>query len=462
MTKRSGISLFRKTFLYMLLFLFIVICITAVLFAQQFFTAYDAGRKQQLMDMIQPLCVKLEGKSKEQIIEHAKAYQDKNTSVQFTIQTVNGEVIYETCAERKNIEIEHNPPPVSMQNGNVAFNSLAYIFPLSDDITLYVYYTSDTELLAEILSKTAFTFGILLIITVIGAVIFARKITNPIKKLADDTTKMSNLEYVPAPAARKDEIGRLAEDVHKMYEHLKRTISQLESEIEREKEMEENQRYFFSAASHELKTPVAAASTMLESMLEEWVELSEYPKYLQECLKMMKTQGKLISEIMDIVRLGDEKMQLDIQPVNLQETIEALLPVYQPLSESKELHINLTLSDYLACAVDRHLFSRVLSNLLMNAVQNTPNKGEIRIRSEVQSERIVRLSIINTQTNINEELLSKIFEPFYRLDQSRTQKGRSGLGLTIVKKALDAMKIPFALENSDEGVLFWMDIPLAE
>ncbi|KPU44487.1 hypothetical protein OXPF_19810 [Oxobacter pfennigii] len=67
-------------------------------------------------------------------------------------------------------------------------------------------------------------------------------------------------EYVPSPVPRRDEIGQLAGDVYKMYKKLKLTIGQLEKEIEYEKEMEENQRYSFSAASHELKTPIAATS----------------------------------------------------------------------------------------------------------------------------------------------------------------------------------------------------------
>jgi two-component system sensor histidine kinase VanS len=79
---------------------------------------------------------------------------------------------------------------------------------------------------------------------------------------------MSNLKTVPPPRPRNDEIGQLAGDVYKMYQALQVTIGQLETEFAREKEMEENQRYFFAAASHELKTPIAAASALLEGMLE--------------------------------------------------------------------------------------------------------------------------------------------------------------------------------------------------
>jgi signal transduction histidine kinase len=78
---------------------------------------------------------------------------------------------------------------------------------------------------------------------------------------------MANLEEIPPPPERKDELGILAHDVYSMYDKLKETISKLEDEILRERELEETQRYFFSVASHELKTPIAAKSVLLEGML---------------------------------------------------------------------------------------------------------------------------------------------------------------------------------------------------
>ena len=69
---------------------------------------------------------------------------------------------------------------------------------------------------------------------------------------------------------------------------------------------------------------------------------------------------------------------------------------------------------------------------------------------------------MNTGARIDDEILPKLFDPFYRVDKARSRKGgRSGLGLTIVKKTLEAMDIAFALENTTDGVLFWMDLPRA-
>ena len=102
---------------------------------------------------------------------------------------------------------------------------------------------------------------------------------------------MACLEKVSLPVSRRDEVGQLSRDVHTMYEKLKYTISELQAEIKKEKEMEESQRYFFSAASHELKTPIAAASALLEGMIAGIGDYSNHPKYLRECLNMMGAQN---------------------------------------------------------------------------------------------------------------------------------------------------------------------------
>jgi two-component system sensor histidine kinase VanS len=97
--------------------------------------------------------------------------------------------------------------------------------------------------------------------------------------------------------------------------------------------------------------------------------------------------------------------------------------------------------------------------VILNAVQNAPSDAEIRIWSEHAHENC-RLCVLNTNTHIDEDMLPKLFDPFYRVDKARTRRDqRSGLGLTIVQNSLKAMNTDFSLENTAEGVLFWMDLP---
>ncbi|MDR2531288.1 MAG: ATP-binding protein [Oscillospiraceae bacterium] len=138
-----------------------------------------------------------------------------------------------------------------------------------------------------------------------------------------------------------------------------------------------------------------------------------------------------------------------------------------PLSDGMTLYVVIKISDKAECYADRTILSRVLSNVIMNAIQNAPQKSEIRIWSENSLDNneipAVRVCVLNTNTSIKAEDLVKLFDPFYRADKSRSRsQGRSGLGLTIVKKALDTMEAPFVLENTKDGVLFRMDLPMEE
>lgn len=311
-----------------------------------------------------------------------------------------------------------------------------------------------SDMYMSFVTKTIIALVILLSASVLAAALFARSMANPIKKLAADTTKMSKLEFVPAPATRRDEIGQLSNDVYKMYETLK-------LEIKREKELEENQRYFFSAVSHELKTPIAAAGSILEGMLANVVKPPEYPEYLKKCLNLMNLQKTLVSEILEIIRLDDKKIDPKLEAVNLNSVIQSVLSVHQTLADTKMQTITVCVSDTLTCILDQNLFSRALSNILINAVQNTPEQGQIRIWCKEKNDQTVRLHILNSNAHVDEKFMPKLYEPFYRVDKARSRsQNRSGLGLTIVKKSLDCMKIPFAIENNGDDVVFWMDLTI--
>jgi two-component system sensor histidine kinase VanS len=231
--------------------------------------------------------------------------------------------------------------------------------------------------------------------------------------------------------------------------------------------MEENQRLFFSAASHELKTPIAATEALVEGMIANIGDYRDHPKYLRECMKTLDAQNRLVSEILEIVKLSDENTETVLLSLDLAEIGDSLIAEDRPLADQRGLEIRLeilppaglTEPPRLTVRSDRNLLYRSLSNVLANAVQNTPDGGVIHISVEEREKGIVRLTILNTGARVSEDVRSRLFDPFYRLDPARSRSdNRSGLGLTIVKKTLDRLKTPFGLDNTAEGVVFWMDL----
>lgn len=464
MMKDRSIGIFSKIFLYTLLILFLVICITVAIFANQFSSAIVTTQSEQFRSDFQPLMQQMGSVSAEQIKRIAESFHEKNASFEFGIQAQDGTLIYSTPG----LSLEAQPVGpgnnIIMEKSNIMVNGGKFQVSMltHNGITLLVSGNSPgLSGYGDFIRRTAIALALLLIASAAGAAMFARQITKPIKKLAGDTKKMAALDFVPVPTSRKDEIGQLASDVYGMYETLKQTIHKLEAEMVREKEMEESQRYFFSSASHELKTPIAAVSAILEGIQEGVVESNEYRRYITECLKMMANQNTLISEILEIVKLSDDKTEPARESIVLKDAVLAVLPAYQTLAEAKAQTIEVEIPEDLRCMLEPRLFGRVLSNIVSNAVQNTPVGGRIRIWSGEKTAGSARLCILNMGAHIHSEVLPKLFEPFYRTDAARSPgSGRSGLGLTIVRKALEYMKIEYALENTDEGVLFRMDLPV--
>ena len=255
------------------------------------------------------------------------------------------------------------------------------------------------------------------------------------------------IDYIRKPINAKVVKVRIAAHIA-----LRQNISDLE-------EQREAQRYFFAAASHELKTPNAAITTLLQGMLDNVGVYQDHPKYLWECLKMMGEQNKIISEILEVVNLSDRKIMPVFETVLLREVVEAMLPRYRSLAERNDLNIDVQIPKEISCVADYALLSRALSNIAINAIQNTPEQGLIKIWTEAQG-TFIRLCIQNSGAQISEDILPRLFDPFFRADRARTaSNGQSGLGLTIVSMALSSMEVTFAIENVPEGVRFWVELP---
>ncbi|MDR2752656.1 MAG: HAMP domain-containing protein, partial [Clostridiales bacterium] len=366
----------------------------------------------------------------------ALAFHESNQSFEFFIEGKDGSILFST------------------PNANVSKSvngTLMVMIHVNQDYTLRANSTSGMgENFKGLAIKALAVLALMLMISVFGALAFARQMTQPIKQLAQLTQKMANLEDVPKGPERKDELGALAADVHYMYGKLK-------DEIKKEREIEETQAHFFSAASHELKTPIAAMSVILEAIDNNVFEPSEVPEQLRLCRKMVEEQGRLVGEILGLSSL--ETPKVDLQAYLIKDLVESAISPYLPLVESRGQTLIINAQDTLV-VTDSSLFQKAFSNILLNAIQNTPTGGRISVFSE-ERESSSRLCVLNEGARILEELLLKLFEPFFRQDKSRNRAdGRSGLGLTIVKRMLTTLEVPFGLENAESGVLFWMEIPV--
>jgi two-component system sensor histidine kinase VanS len=503
-------------FFYTCLILVLVVGVFFTFFHDQLQTAVTLTQQRQLGGIFQPLLESLHGKPDEEVVKIASAFHAENRSFQFCLENSDGSVLYETDDFSKpDFNLPIGEPLIKetlFEQGQVKFNVLGkgsgdstFLSMIIDDKRFYVSgLLLASSVFDEIFGDIIISFSLIFAISLIAAAFFAHRIAKPIRTLTMNTRKMAEFKDAPAFPERGDEIGLLAKDVYLMHHNLKDAINRLEDEIKREREMEENQRYFFSAASHELKTPIAAAGAILEGMAEGVIEPEEYPQYINETLRLMKEQGALVTEILDIVKINDRMTKPVMEEINLLRLLKTTLESFYPIFDIKEQALLLDIDEDTVIRADPRLLAKALANILQNATQNSPQGAEIHITAAAAGKATVNkkegnradgpedslvgslvgshidnyedsheisrevsradsriiLSVENGGAHIVEENLPKLFEPFYVEDEARSaQKGRNGLGLTIVKRILDLMGMPFDLHNTEGGVRFSVTLP---
>jgi len=359
MIKRRFFGIFGKVFLYTMLILLFVIGGMFLLFSNQIQSAIALTQQQQFSEAVMRFVEQTQGKTTDEIIVLTEDFHRWNSSLELSLINWQGEVLFQTDGFVNHIEITQTPneafqiissdtsedgafPIISDDTSSLSvqrfqvMQQMAFL-PLENGLHLQVDGSlSEASIYREILGGAAWVFVIITFISLLAAFFFAQQIAKPIVKVSSDTHMMSQLLLVEPPKERSDEIGQLSKDVYSMYSRLKSTIYQLETEIERVKQMEENQRYFFSAASHELKTPITAVGGIFEGILSDIITPEEYPIYLREGMKLVKEQTKLVTEILELVKLGGELPSLEKEPINLRQCLESVLEHLSPFIESKE------------------------------------------------------------------------------------------------------------------------------
>lgn len=334
--------------------------------------------------------------------------------------------------------------------------------------TLFISRNTEKESqVIEALYKAFPSLALIIIVTsVLIAVFYAWYMTAPIKKLSKISKQMAALDFDgQCPVNRSDEIGILSCSLNELSGKLNTTLSdlqtanqKLQADIERERYLERQRAAFFAAASHELKTPITIVKGQLQGMLYQVGRYKDRETYLSQSLKVIDTLEKTVQEILTVSRIESPEYSCTKTRLNFTRLIHQRLSAVEDLLIQKELSVNINPSSELYVEGDVDLLQKVVDNLLGNAITYSPPGNTIHINLS-NSDKKTHLEIENTGVYIPEADIPKLFEPFYRVEQSRNrQTGGSGLGLSIVKTILDLHGAEINIRNTKEGVL--VDITL--
>ncbi len=301
----------------------------------------------------------------------------------------------------------------------------------------------------------------ILLVSVIAAFFYTWYMTKPIKKISKLSKQMADMDFSGlCPTNRTDEIGVLSHSLNDLSKKLAAALSELQeanqklqADIDMERRLEKQRVEFFAAASHELKTPITIIKGQLQGMLYQVGRYKDRETYLAQSLEITDTLGKMVQELLTISRLDTPGYTCKKSNLNLSNFIIDRVTAFEDLFMQKDLTVEQSISPEIYILGDMQLLQKALDNLLGNAAAYSGAGNQILIKLWKETETTT-LTIENTGAHIPDEAISKLFEPFYRVDQSRNrQTGGTGLGLYIVKTILDLHGAKIEIANTIQGVI---------
>lgn len=260
--------------------------------------------------------------------------------------------------------------------------------------------------------------------------VFVVRGTNDIADTARDIMETGDLTRRIDLKWRWDDLSNMADTLNLLFdriETLMKGVRQVSDNI-----------------AHDLRTPLTRMKVLIDRIAEDDPANEDIQKLGQEATRLLHTFNALLR----ISRIESEKRRSHFKAVDLAEILNDVTSFYEPLAEEKSIKITSELAPA-SIQGDRDLIFQAFANILDNAVKYTPQNGTIKINLERAGQR-ARIEIEDSGTGIPESDIERIFERFYRCDQSRSSSG-IGLGLSLVAAVIDLHGGNIKAENTESG-----------
>lgn len=216
---------------------------------------------------------------------------------------------------------------------------------------------------------------------------------------------------------------------------------------------------FFTAANHDIRQPLQAIGIYIQLL-----KKTDDPKTLKIVEQLAKTSQALqtlVAQILEVSKLETGHSSAKLEPIRLSALLQELALEFEPMAKEKGLQFRLKNLD-VNVYTDAQLLSRAIRNLITNALAYT-QKGEILLAARLIGERRVSICVVDSGVGIEPEEQKKIFDYFYRSENTRAQTEGYGLGLSIVKAICDQLQIKLSLSSKlGRGSIFRITLPVYE
>ena len=268
-----------------------------------------------------------------------------------------------------------------------------------------------------------------------------------------------------------DEVDNLGKSINELSKELEDTIKQmkknnmdLERDIEHKSKIDEMRKQFISDVSHELKTPISLIQGYAEGLIEN-VNTDEESKnfYSEVILDEANKMDKLVKRLLELMKLEYEDKSFNDKNFDIVELINEIIRISKVKLEEEKIEVEFDEKEPTYVFADDFYIERVITNYFTNAIKNVlevNGKKQIKINLKKSDEQgKVRISVFNTGNHIDEEHIERIWNRFYKIDESRDRsKGGTGIGLSLVKAIMIKYNNNFGVNNVKGGVEFYFEL----
>ena len=249
----------------------------------------------------------------------------------------------------------------------------------------------------------------------------------------------------------RDELGELAESFNHMADSLEQN--------------DRKRRDFIANVSHDLRSPLTSMQGFLTAMLDGTVPLEKQEKYLKIVLQETFRLSRLTEGIVELSRAQSSRILLDETEFDLNDLIRENIALLEPQLNIKHVGMKAIYAEKETIVQgDRDKISRVIQNLLGNAVKFSYPQGVIEVETTLTDKRKVLVSVKDEGVGISAEDQKYIFDRFYKADATRNEdKAGSGIGLAIVREFIQAHGETITVKSEEgKGSTFVFSLKLAE
>jgi signal transduction histidine kinase len=296
---------------------------------------------------------------------------------------------------------------------------------------LYLVVASNPHALNETLWTIATALvlaGVALVASITGSVIITvRRGLTPLRRLAAeaDAIEADSLHQRISQDSLPIELAAVSQKFNEL-------LARLEVAFRRE-------RNFASAAAHELRTPIAELRALAEVALR-WPDDADARQNLNDTLQIANRMEGLVRALLVIVRSDSKPQTVRLARVDLNALIHEIWRHFESRAQQRRLSFSYVPAEQMLVQTDAMMFRALLENLVSNAVAHTPAGGTVECRVE-QSGDLLQLTLANACLELTAEDIPRLFEPFWRKDDSRSGGEHFGLGLSLVASYATALGV---------------------